>query len=622
MNKVLNPTGVQGSLDRIETTASGKTVLNEVKHGWKISEVLFFQDIAEESLMGDTDLFSAGGGSIEYSRFNVGIRIIEDKISPRRIIPGKYGVWLLTFSIIMTILFASLVRDRNPKLKKYRSRSYGPDNMHHQDKILKIFPVLTPYAKSVWFVQAFFAALLLISAEVFVLDMLSEKLTASRFDIVVKTFDIFWCGLIAFFLTVAMRRFVYVPTEERTGQPIPQIVSVLVSLVIYVLAIMAVIGFVFDQKLTSLLATGGVLAMIIGLAVQVNISNIFSGIAMNLERPFQIDDWVKIGKFTEGKVIDISWRTTRLRTRDATILCIPNSEASESPIENFSRNEEKGYWKYFTIHVDPYHPPERVKQVLLNAALASKCVLKDPPPATRFLGLTSGMTGQSESWAANYLISTYVGDYGSKFAHNEEIWTKVWSHLKYAGIKHVMERQEISMAIQPMKKTKRQLSKARMLLEDMYVFEPFPSEQKDHLSEKMQIREFRPEQEVVRQGDSGNSLFIIEEGTLSVRVSMNGTDKEVARLGAGDFFGEMALLTGEPRTATVASLTSTHVYEITKDDIYPSLKGQEEIMELLSEVLSKRKVALMPTSSDEDLEAKQKNLADHILGGIVNFFGF
>ncbi len=626
-SKILNPMGVRGSLGRVETTSEGgqeSKVLTEMKHGWKISEVLFFQNIAEKSLLGDPEFFNVRGGILEYSQFNLGIQIVEDELSLRRSIPVSYAVWLLIFSAMGTLLLRSLIKGKSKKGGQ-KPEADGQGSIP-QKKIFGIFPDLTPQAKPLWFVQIGFAVLVLITAEVLVLYMLSQRLTMSLFENIVITFDIFWWLATAFFLTMGAERFAYTPAEERTGQPIPQIVRVIISLVIYILAVMAIIGFVFDQRLTSLLATGGVLAMIIGLAVQVNISNIFSGIAMNLERPFKIDDWVKIGGFTEGKVMDISWRTTRLKTRDDTVLCIPNSQASESPIENFSHNDNKGYWKYFTIHVDPTHSPERVKKVLKDAALSAEGVITDDPKhpiGTRFLGLTRGMTGQSESWAANYLIGVYVADYGMKFAHNEAIWDSVWTHLKHAGIRHVMERQEVQLWFQGMKKTKGKLSKTRALLEDQDIFKPFSDEEKSELSKRMRNWYFRPAQTVVQQGDSGDSMFLIAEGSLSIKVSKNGNEFEVARLGTGDIFGEMALLTGEKRMASVISLTDTHLYEITKADIDPVFRNRPEVSEPLSEVLGKRKMATAAKMSSQEPSAEEeKNLAEQIFEGMKKFFGF
>lgn len=567
--------------------------------GWRITRAWFFQDIAEKDSLGDPDYLHLTGGDLEFSRFNVGIRVKPDTFTLRREIPEAWAGWLLLAATLVSIFLSQAIKGRLPRF---------------------LTPNLNAHSKLLWGVQILTAFVWLLAAEVYLLQQMGPRLNATYFAVISTVFDILWWLAAAHFLSVGLERFVWVPLEERTGRDIPEIVRNIIVFIIYLLALFAIVAFVFDQKLTSLLATSGVIAMILGLAVQINIANIFSGIAINLERPFRIDDWVKIGSFTEGKVVDINWRTTRLLTRDRTILSIPNSQASESSIENFSYPNDT-YFKYFTIHVEPHHEPERVKQVLLNAALATDGVVYDPPPATRFLGLTDEMTGPSRTWAANYLISVVVRDYGMKFAHNEMIWLNVWTHLHHAGIRLLTERHEIQMAL---KGKKEAVARPLSLLQEMDIFGPFSHEAKVYLSKRMKRRRFDPGQEVVHQGEAGDSLFVIAEGVLSVRARSGEREAmEVARLGAGDFFGEMALLTGEPRTATLAAVSETLLYEITKEDISPLLERQPEISWSLTDVLVKRKqaTATATAATREDRES-EKTLSAQILGKIQKFFGF
>lgn len=591
--------------------SSNRTMLDKLKNtqvlpttsGWKINQVWFFQDIAEKSSLGNPDLFNVRGGTLEYSRFNVALRISEDRFSVRRVITNPViNTPMMFVSLLLSLLLAFSVN------------KYPPRPLPH----------LKENAKTLWFFQIILIFLFLITLEVYIINRFSDQLTDYYYQGIVRVFDVLWWMTAAFMLTVGAERFIWRPLEEKTQRSIPRIIRNFFSIFIYLIAAMIIVAFVFDQKLTSLLATSGVIAMIIGLAIQINIANIFSGIAINLERPFRIGDWVQIGNFKEGKVVDINWRSTRIQSRDGSVLCIPNNQASESPIENFSYPDE-GYFKYFTIHVDPIHPPERVKKVLLDAALSTEGVLDEPPPGTRFLGLTAGMTGQSESWAANYLISVYVSDYGKKFAHNEAIWLSVWTHLRYAGIRHVMERQEVHLLFQGMQKhIGEKITTPLSILQELDIFDPFSDEAKADLSRRMRHRFYAPGDMIVRQGDAGDSLFIIVEGTLGVWTRLdNGESIEVARLGAGNFFGEMALLTGEPRTATIIAITESRIYEITKEDIIPLIEKQPEISWALSEVLSERRMMTeFQKHKRDEVEEDKTRLSTQILAKIQNFFGF
>ncbi len=578
----------------------GDNVLSP-KTGWKIGRAWFSQNTAEKDAMGDPAYLHKEAATIKFSRFNMGMLIVSNEFSFKSLIPNRYMAHILIFSLLLTMFLSLSVRGR----------------------VVKPIPNLRAYSKSVWVFQCLFAFLLLLAGEAYMLDRFSDKLSPENLENIITAFQIAWWIVPAHLLNMGVNRFIWTPLEEHTQRPVPNLIRHLCTILIFMLAVFGVTAFVFHQKLTSLLATSGVIAMIVGLAIQVNISNVFSGIAINLERPFRMGDWVKIGDYSEGKVIDINWRATRVLTRDATVISIPNSQASESSIENFSY-PTAGYFKYFTIHVEPHHSPERVKKVLLNAAMATEGVENDPPPATRFLGLTAGMTGQSESWAANYLISTFWKDYGMKFAHNEAIWLNVWSHLRHAGIRHIITRQDVSMVFQGIAPKKEKMSNALAVLKEMDIFRPFPEEAKRHLSERMKSYWYPSGEMLVRQGDAGDSLFIIVEGVLGVWTKTeDGRSIEIARLGAGNFFGEMALLTGEPRTATVVAITDATLFEITKEDIFPIIEKRSDITWAISEVLSERKMATEDKMTQQQTEEIDKeSLSTQILGKIQEFFGF
>ncbi|MBE9563104.1 MAG: mechanosensitive ion channel, partial [Proteobacteria bacterium] len=260
--------------------------------------------------------------------------------------------------------------------------------------------------------------------------------------------------------------------------------------------------------LTSLLATSGVIAMIIGLAIQINISNIFSGIVINVERPFRVNDGIKIqlGKvFHEGKVVDITWRTTRLLTDAGYVLSVPNSVASEAVIHNYNYTEELCQ-SSVNIRIDYAHPPERVEKILLDATLSTDDVLKEPHPTCRFKKFVD--------WAAEYTILFYVNDYGKKVSCNQAVFKRVWIHLNRAGIVPPVVRQEVQTSQGIKSRSLDEASKPMALLHEMDIFLPFSEEIKTYLSERMRQHRFSEGETVVKQGDVGNSLFVIVEGVV------------------------------------------------------------------------------------------------------------
>jgi branched-chain amino acid transport system substrate-binding protein len=541
--------------------------------------------VAKKYSLGDPDYLNVQGGTIEYSQFNVTVPITKNELTLRGKIPYTYAYNLLLASSLFILLLNILAK----KFRKLR-------------KLIVVF-------------QAFLAIILLLSGEVILIQWMSEQLVAYNMNFVIRIFDILWWIIPAVLINMASESFIWTPIEERTGRLIPNIVRLFLAFIIYFMAIVGIIAFVYEQQLTSILATSGVIAMIIGLAIQINISNIFSGIAINIERPFRIGDWVKIGEFEEGEIIDITWRTTRLKTRAECTLSIPNSMASESPILNFCFPDDV-YWLWPTVYVHPMHEPARVKKILLDALLSAEKVLKDPAPVVLFTGINE--------WASSYWIAFCADDYGDKNFILEDVWTRVWFHLNRAGIAPAVQRQEVHLFKGIKERGGDEASRPLTLLQEVDVFKPFSDKAKHYLSEQIRRHRFSPGDIIVQQGDAGDSLFIIVEGVVSVLVQTDeGRTKEVARLGAGNFFGEMALLTGEERTATVKALVDTYLFELTKADIKPLIAEEREVSELVSQVLTRRYQATQSAKMHvaDNVEDEKEAVYKRFLNRIEQFFG-
>jgi len=376
--------------------------------GWGITDCWFFQSIAARTPMGEFKHINSNNERIKYSKFNLGIRINKKELKINKFFHINYAkqLFLITF---FTLIYFSFIINKS---------------------------ILDRYLRIIWFFQALLSFIFLITFESLLDSHFSNKLEPYQVNIIEKLIDILWWVIPAILICAAVKRFIWIPLEIKTERRIPDIVVNSVNFIMYVLTFFGIIAFIFDQKITSLLATSGVFAMIIGLAVQINISNIFSGIALNIESPFKIGHWVKIGDFDEGKVVDITWRAVRLLSRDDSIISIPNSTVSESSIHNYHYpNDIYRYW--FKIHIDSKFSPDIVKQILLEAALKADYVLENPPPLCRFLGLTE--------WSATYLVSFSLKDYADKIPSCEAVWKEVWYHLSEAKIELAVPRHDVQI---------------------------------------------------------------------------------------------------------------------------------------------------------------------------------
>jgi branched-chain amino acid transport system substrate-binding protein len=557
-------------------------VLNP-KLSWTIDQIWLSQNVGKATSLGSLKYLNASGGQIEFSEFNVGVLVKSAQLTLRNTFSIKSARIL---SVICTIMmFLLVIAFKHPKSR--------------------FFP------KTIWFLQVIFTFTLLLAIEMTIMDWMAEETTLAKRAFITRLFDMLWWITPAILLHWAAELFLWTPLEEKSGRAIPRIVRRFVSSTIYIITVLGIVAFVYDQRLTSLLATSGVIAMIIGLAIQINISNIFSGIAINIEHPFRVGDWVKIGTFEEGRVLDVTWRTTRIMTRMGCVLSIPNSTASESIIHNFDYPDSV-YWLRFIVHIHPSHPPARVKKIIYDAVISTKEVVKKPEPFVIFTGLSE--------WSADYLCYFAVEDYTWRLLHEEAVWTRIWIHLNRAGISPAIQRQEIHLFKGVQERGEESATSPLTLLQEIDIFRPFSDGAKNYLSDKIRTHRLSANDTIFEEGAEGASLFIVVEGVVGVRVQSKeekGQSVEVARLGAGSFFGEMALLTGESRTATILSLTDTVLFEITKEDIAELMAKQPEVTELISEVLVRRQsMTKSQMNVKHDVKIEEEALYKRLLGKI------
>ena len=151
------------------------------------------------------------------------------------------------------------------------------------------------------------------------------------------------------------------------------------------------------------------------------------------------------------------------------------------------------------------------------------------------------------------------------------------------------------------------------------IFAPLSEDETEKLARGSYVRVFAPGEPIVRMGQEGNSMFVIVRGTVKVQVPENGHQKTINTLKENDFFGEMSLLTGEPRSATVVATEETEVVQIRKQALKPIFEGNPQLVLAIGEIIEQRKgvlVAESPSISETD-----ENGSRGVLRSIKNFFG-
>jgi potassium-dependent mechanosensitive channel len=164
------------------------------------------------------------------------------------------------------------------------------------------------------------------------------------------------------------------------------------------------------------------------LAISAQISNVFSGIIINMERPFKVGDWIKIGSLDEGMVTDVTWRTIRVLTRDGYTISMPNGRASDSEIHNFTSEDNRRITFY--VHLSNQHDPDYLRPILDKAIRLADGVLSTPVGRSRYDGVEN-IFGQ---WVAKYHIQFFVDDYADKDNISERVWNSIWNGLSAENI--------------------------------------------------------------------------------------------------------------------------------------------------------------------------------------------
>lgn len=371
--------------------------------GWRLSRAWISQDVVTVGSEGDPNYVGFGRPQPDFSRVDFGVVAAPDAPAARDFIHRDFFVYIAIFSAVLAVFAAFM--DRRDRGQFW--------------KIQTLFMRILSWP------------LLLMSVGNIALDQAVASLPPSGVAMLVNGFDALWWIVPAILLDRTMERFVWTPLEIRTRRKIPGIVRRFSTLIVFGFAGCGIIAFVLKQPITSLLAASGLVGMVIGLAIQANIANVFSGIVLNIERPFQIGDSIQITDIVRGVVVDMTWRTVRVRNVAGFIVAMPNAKVSEATVVNFSSVERVSMrLEYFA---DARHDPGRMGGLLTEALRAAERVMPSATGALPFVRY-DGFRGVNGQWLCKYNLFFWVKDHDASFAVPELVWRSVYRALAEAGI--------------------------------------------------------------------------------------------------------------------------------------------------------------------------------------------
>ena len=395
--------------------------------------------------------------------------------------------------------------------------------------------------------------------------------------------------------------------------PVPRLATDLLRALIYGVAVLGILAYALGQPVTGLLATSGVLIAVLGFALRNMIADIFSGIALNIEHPYRIGDWIELPPGIIGRVDEINWRATRLVAQDGSTLTVPNGLAAGSRLINYSQ-PGGGFRAGVPITLDADIPAPRAKRILLSAVVCCGMVPPEPRPDVVAEAITlHGVT---------YLVRFWVRDYARLATTRDAVTTAILEQLSRAGLEPAHPKQETARAQRTAVPSSPE-GLGRELLAHVDLFAAFRDDELAELAAGMRPRLVPAGEAVVRQDETGTSLFLVAEGALDVRGSFGGPAILLDHMGPGDVFGEMSLLTGQPRSASVIANTDAMVYELDKDTLDPILRRRPELAARLADLmgLRQRRNDAQRRAATGPADAAAPPVADHdLLARLKTFF--
>lgn len=423
-----------------------------------------------------------------------------------------------------------------------------------------------------------------------------EQTAASSFDQIVKLLRIVLWMLLVVVIVRALMSAVFAPLfRASTGYDASSIIRNAFSIVIYVIFFVFIFKNQYpDVDLGAVFTTSAIFGVIIGLALQDTLGNLFAGISLQADKPFQVGDVISVPGKGTGVVESVTWRGIKIRTFQNHIILISNTVIGKEAIEVCPKINLNARLVFFnTLYTDS---PAKTVHVVREAVRDADNVSTKIAPVVRIKNLAeSGIDWELKYWLVDY----------AKYNDTDAlVRQRIWYAFKRAGINFAFPTRTLHVERGSKMTDKPDDTTLIERLSNVEIFTPLTGDELTRLVSSSELRIFAPGETVIKAGDKGSSMFVINRGRVRVQISENGKPRTVATLNEGDFFGEMALFTGEPRTANVVAAEETEVLEIGHHSMKQLFETNPDLVEVLSAEIAERRTGLkqkeVTTETTED----------------------
>jgi len=427
----------------------------------------------------------------------------------------------------------------------------------------------------------------------------------------------------------------FVVVLPKSGVTLPTIAADLMVGLGYVLATLGVLSG-HGLNPSSVLATSAVVSAVLAISLQSTLGNILGGVALQLDGSIHEGDWIQLENGKQGRVRAVRWRHTVVETRDWSTIIVPNAQLLAGNIMILGKREGRAVpqrmWVWF--NVDFRTMPTKVIQIVTDAVNASPIdgVARDPKPNCVCMDFTKD---NRESFAT-YAVRYWLTDLAADDPTNSRVRARIFTALKRAGIPLAVPAHTAFVEMHDeerlARRHRRHVAERLAAVRTVALFRSLQEDELETLAEGMSHVVYTAGEIITKQGATAHWLYVMTSGTAEIRTVVDpdgdgplpAESRLVATLRAPDFFGEMGLMTGEPRLADVIATTDVECFRLGKATFERVLLDRPEIVNELSEKLATRRVELIAVREGLDATARQSRHAserERILGGIKSFFG-
>ncbi|HEY6458641.1 MAG TPA: mechanosensitive ion channel family protein [Polyangiaceae bacterium] len=379
---------------------------------------------------------------------------------------------------------------------------------------------------------------------------------------------------------------------------------------------------------SSVITTSAVVSGVLALSMQATLGNILGGVALQLDGSIHVNDWLQLPDGTQGKVVAIRWRHTVVETRNWDTVIVPNANLLAQNIIILGKRTGKPVqhrmWVYF--NVDFRYAPSRVVDVVREAMHMAPIegVSDDPKPTVICYDFAKDNRDSFGYYAVRYWLTDLPNDDPT----SSRVRTRIFMALKRANIPLARPTQTLFVNPQEDEALYEEKKKEKRVhaIECVDLFHSLTAEERSFVADHLRYSPFTAGETCTKQGAVAHWLYLLTSGKVEIRRRVEGgtLTKTLATVEAPNFFGEMGLMTGEPRTADVVAMTDVECYRLDKTGLQRILEERPAVAEQFSKTLAKRRTELVAVAEgldDEAMRARMLHEESRILDRIQLFFG-